>query len=208
MKKFNVAVSYKNVERVTIHISNEYTLAQAIQWAKENTDKIPIPYNTEHVNDSITIDEKYCYFELEDIDKIEDYHSKYKTNYFSVTNESKLKEIIDSCEVAGEGELKLLKSKSGNKYSFCCDCNLYGVLYGLKKDEDPFEWLLKDLQKILPEDEAILLIEVESNNITYLTEICTIITKDKIQNISFYNKVLKTVRSMLQNSEFEIQLEP
>lgn len=63
MKKFNITVLYTSVGTVTIDVPEEYTLAQAIQWAKENTDQISLPYNAEYVDGSLIIDEENCDFE-------------------------------------------------------------------------------------------------------------------------------------------------
>lgn len=63
MKKFTITVLYTSVGTVTIDVPEEYTLAQAIQWAKENTDQISLPYNAEYVDGSLIIDEENCDFE-------------------------------------------------------------------------------------------------------------------------------------------------
>lgn len=63
MKKFTITVLYTSVGTVTIDVPKEYTLAQAIQWAKENINQIPLPYNAEYVDGSFMIDEETCDFE-------------------------------------------------------------------------------------------------------------------------------------------------
>lgn len=127
------------------------------------------------------------------------YYSKCRTNYFSVTDENKLEEIINSCKA--EGEIQLLKNQEG-KYGFCCDCNLYGI----GDDDNSYNLLLEELKKILLEDDAIIIINIGYEKMRYLTGGCDVITKNNIEYIDIINVALKTARRMLQNSKFETQI--
>lgn len=65
-KKFNVTYQYSQIGTVTIYVPEEMTLKEAIEYARDNIDEIPLPTNGEYIQDSDIIDEENCDFEDED----------------------------------------------------------------------------------------------------------------------------------------------
>lgn len=61
MKVFNVAVQCMAVYNSIIEVPNEFTLKEAIEYAKEHIDEIPIS-NLEYISDSDIVDEENCGF--------------------------------------------------------------------------------------------------------------------------------------------------
>ena len=134
------------------------------------------------------------------------YYSMCRTNYFSVTDTDRLEKIINSC--IAESEVKLFKNDKEDKYGFYCYCNLIGLREKDKDTEegiDEYDNLLNELQKILPSEEAIMIMAIGNEKMRYLTATYQIITKDEIRTVDFREIGLEVVRDMLNNPEFETQ---
>lgn len=152
------------------------------------------------------------------------YYSMCRTNYFSVTNEARFREIINKC--SGEDECVLIQCEEDkSKFGFYCECNLTGLFESTNESaceacedkacydcgyvdyDGAFDNLLKELQKILPVGEAIIITEVGNEKMRYLSGFCTIITKDKISWLDLRDLALKKARRMLRNPSFTTQME-
>jgi len=132
------------------------------------------------------------------------YYGKSRTNYFTVTDVEKFADIMK--HLSGEGEVAFYEHKTDKgKYMFYCECNLIG--YTADPDEDDscdeaHDKMIEELQKILPDGEAIILTEAGSEKIKFISCTATIITNSKIKYVSLDGIALATAREMLQNPDY------
>lgn len=63
MKKLNVTIICQSSYNSSINVPDNYTLEQAIQYAKEHINEIPIMSDLEYISDSDILDEENCDFE-------------------------------------------------------------------------------------------------------------------------------------------------
>jgi len=143
-----------------------------------------------------------------------DYYGKTRTNYFSVTNEEKFREIIALCGATDEIKIDDEKQNDGSvKYMFYCE----GVIQGLPDSEsdndagDDFDYsheaFCKALQEILPDDDAVIITEVGSEKMRYLIGSCTVITSKDIKWIDISREAVKLAATMLDNPDFTTENE-
>ena len=64
MKKLNVTIVFQSVGTSSIMVPDEFSLEEAIEYAKKHIDEIPTPlYNSEWISGSDEIDEENCDFD-------------------------------------------------------------------------------------------------------------------------------------------------
>lgn len=63
MKTFNVSVQCMATYTSSIEVPDNMTREEAIEYAKEHIDEIPIKSELEYIGDSEELDEENCYFE-------------------------------------------------------------------------------------------------------------------------------------------------
>lgn len=63
MKTFNVSVQCMATYTSSIEVPDNMTREEAIEYAKEHIDEIPIKSELEYIGDSDQVDEENCYFE-------------------------------------------------------------------------------------------------------------------------------------------------
>lgn len=63
MKKLNVTIVFSSVGMSHIMVPDDFTIEQAIQYAKNHINEIPTPNESEYICDSDEIDEENCDFE-------------------------------------------------------------------------------------------------------------------------------------------------
>ena len=66
---------------------------------------------------------------------------------------------------------------------------------------------MKELQKIIPKDEAFIFTEIGHEKLCYLTGYSIIVTKGKIEMIDLRSDSISKAREMLENDKFDTQLE-
>ena len=150
-----------------------------------------------------------------------DYYGKTRTNYFSVTDAEKFKQIIASC--GSTDEIKIFDEKQNDgsvKYMFYCE----GIIQGLPEreksgdddnredcEDDDFDYdynaFCESLQKIIPDNDAIIITEIGSEKMRYLTGISTVITNKDFKCIDISRESVKLAAKMLNNPEFTTQIE-
>lgn len=62
MKKFNVSIQCLATYTSSIEVPDDMTLEEALEYAKEHIDEIPIKSGLEYISDSDQVDEENCYF--------------------------------------------------------------------------------------------------------------------------------------------------
>lgn len=137
-----------------------------------------------------------------------DYYAKTRTNYFAVTDETKLKEIMKNIIPKATLDSENIDGKT--KYMFYCDGSLEGYpVYDDDEDicESDFHSFAEDIQKILPTDEAVIIKEIGSEKFNYLNAFCTIITKDKVTTIYLDTCAEERVRELLNDEKWSTRVD-
>lgn len=136
------------------------------------------------------------------------YYAKTRTNYFAVTDEAKLKGIMENADPEATLHSENIDGKT--KYMFYCDGSFDGYpVYDEDGDvcEGDFDSFAKDIQNILPADEAIIIKEVGSEKFRYLSAYCTIITKNKVETIDLDVCAEKFVRELLKDEKWSTRMD-
>lgn len=63
MKKLNVTIEFSKVGVSSIMVPDNLTLEEAIEYAKEHINEIPIPSQSDYICGSDIIDEENCNFD-------------------------------------------------------------------------------------------------------------------------------------------------
>ena len=74
-------------------------------------------------------------------------------------------------------------------------------------DADGYEDFLNQLSKILPEDEAFVLIDVGHEKLRYLSGFATIVTNKDIKYVDLTNTTQTVAREMLQKPDYKLEIE-
>lgn len=130
-----------------------------------------------------------------------------RTNYFKVTDEEKLNEIIAQCH-GNEDTIHLCHKIDANgtkRFMFYCE----GSILGFRCDEDFYNYdsFCSALQKILPEDEAIMITEIGHEKMRYLYGGIVVITKDNYQCQNLDRIGRRIAKDMLGNKDWHTQNE-
>lgn len=140
-----------------------------------------------------------------------DYNEKYLTNYFSVTDEMKFKNLIEACVAEDEIEIFEAEQADGSvKYGFGCLKIIHGIPPedgGDNDCEESIDTLYTCLQKLLPPGEAIIVTQIGWEKLNYFTACCTVITCDGIQSIDARDEAVKLAGKMLNNPCFKTEMD-
>ena len=136
------------------------------------------------------------------------YYAFIRSNYFSVTDETRFREIIASC-LGSDEAIRIFESSDGSgKFGFGC----YGSISGVPDDEDdPDDYdvdaFYEALQEVLVEGDAIIITEIGYEKLRYLIGVCTIITKREIQFVNLSDRAVALACEMLGNADFQTQMD-
>lgn len=153
------------------------------------------------------------------------YESCTRTNYFAVTDEEKLKNIVAHIKWGG-GELDFLDKENG-KWGFGGYGSISGLYFNDVKfnddddcddgyeEEDEWEeydeWapdaVYKALQEVVSPDDAIIITEIGYENLRCLNAHSIIITRDSIDIIELRTSALSKACEMLNNPEYDTQMD-
>ena len=133
-----------------------------------------------------------------------------RSNYFAVTDEEKLRELMGS--VKGEYGVHLFDTKMPDgttKYAIGCDGGIYGLQIDpddedSENDLDAFHF---ELQKLLCEGDAIIITEVGYENLRYLVGVSTVITKSSVVWLDLNELSLSKAKELLGNPDFQTQMD-
>lgn len=135
-----------------------------------------------------------------------------RTNYFHVVSEDAFNEFANHL-VADEDEVKTFKNVDENgdeTYGFYA----YSPIHYVENvdDDDWYEDLDDDIfvqeaQKIVAPDDAIIITEVGHEKMRYLVGYTLVITSTAHRGISLSNESVNAARELLNNPQFETQLD-
>jgi hypothetical protein len=132
------------------------------------------------------------------------YMATIRTNYFSVTDEAKLREILSRCYA--EDEIQVFEAGDGSgELGFGC----YGSISGYPEnadEDDPddvsVDALYEALRQIVSEDDAIIITETGYEKLRYLCAHSIIITRREIRVVDLQYEAAKAAGSILGDESF------
>ena len=136
------------------------------------------------------------------------YNAVVRTNYFTITDESRFREIMASC-VGTEDNIEIFEPEvCSGKFGFGC----YGTISGIPTDpEDPettdIDVFYDALQSVLADGDAIIITEIGYEKLRYLIGVCIVITKRGIQCIDLCREAVERAREMLGDNGFTTQMD-
>ena len=129
-----------------------------------------------------------------------------RTNYFRVTDEKKYAELFSRlCSEDNIYDFSRREEDGTIMHGFGCN-NWISMM----SDEDemcslnPFFFAMQD---ILPEDDAFAIIEIGQEKLQYVDGFATVVTKHGIRHMNALNWITQTAREMLQDPDYESQLD-
>lgn len=134
------------------------------------------------------------------------YYGCSRTNYFRVTDEEKYNELFSNL-ISNEADIEdFTEEREGVLY------HGFGAFDSIdyvpkNSQEFDFDLFLSELQKILPENEAFIYMESGHQKLCYITGFAIVVTKDKIANIDIRTMALKMAKQMLNNEDYDTQME-
>lgn len=132
-----------------------------------------------------------------------DYISFTRTNYFRVTDEAAYQALYSYLRAENEALYDFTTEKDGTIWhSF----GMYGTI-DMSEDEDGMDGWFHKLQKLLPEDEAAILLEVGHEKLRYLVGEYTVVTKNAIENGNIEDASINTARRLLHDPSLKTKIE-
>lgn len=143
------------------------------------------------------------------------YYSKTRTNYFRVTDPNKLAELISNLSADGKIELWEKQKDNTTLYGFGGDGSIAGLAVIPNEDgkcedycdESDMNAFLRGLQSLLPDDEAIIILEVGSARMQYLIGTACIITQKDVNWMDLSFMAIDKAAEMLGVENWSTQLE-
>ena len=126
------------------------------------------------------------------------YVGRYRTNYFSVTNEDTFSEWLEQYV---NGADKIVKDHKGG-FSGYGTFSFHGPF---EEEVDEYEALRK-LQELLADGDACVIKEVGYEKFRYLNSVVTIITQNEYKSLDLDSFLTREVQEMLHNSNFTVDL--
>lgn len=134
------------------------------------------------------------------------------TNYFRVTDEDRLAEIISNAFTSNGEEVELFSdtnAKGGTLWGF----GAYGSIDGYRNfftgdvDSDfnmDFYSFTKDLQEILADDDVIIIQEAGHEELRYVTAIAWVISKTEVRTLDLADLIISTCEEMSGVDEYKV----
>lgn len=143
------------------------------------------------------------------------YCGKTRTNYFSVTDENALRDIVSrACGSEDTVHLHMEHTISGGrKFMFLCESEILGFPETDESGEVyedcdySFDEFTAALQKILPENEAIIITEVGNEKMRYLLGCVTVVTRNEIKCKNLRSLGINIARELLKDESWDTKNE-
>ena len=133
------------------------------------------------------------------------YIGVFRSNYFQVTDEEKFKGIVSRMS-SGEGPVTLFTERAPY-YGFGGDGSLSGVVSEDDAESDfpeaDFHLMVQELQDILPDDEAIIIMSAGHEKFRYVSGWTCIITKDGYDYIDMTESAKEKAKELLKNEDWD-----
>lgn len=135
------------------------------------------------------------------------YNSTYRTNYFTVTDEAKYKELFS--RLTGE-DLEDFSGvdNNGPYHGFGGYNGTYYDLDGSREYDGDIEDFLEDLSKILPEDDAVIYTEVGNNKLQHVSGYSLVATKKEgVKCVDLYDAAKNLAKECLEKDDYTTKME-
>jgi len=140
-----------------------------------------------------------------------DYCGATRSNYFKVTDEDALSELLSSSRCEDKKIVLFEREVDGEKtFSFGCSGGIEGVDDNdddLDVFEDRFNVFVSRLQAIIPAGEVITIIEAGYNGIQDVGGSAVVVTKDACSYIGLRDKAERAAQEMLGNPKYNLVME-
>ena len=140
-----------------------------------------------------------------------------RTNYFHVTDEEKYKYLFNG--LVGSDDEIISFDETDKNGKILHGFGSYGSIYWSpskadgnpdwldEDDTDGYEDFLNQLSKILPKDEAFVLIDVGHEKLRYLSGFATIVTNKDIKYVDLTNTAQTVAQEMLRKPNYKLEIE-
>ena len=127
-----------------------------------------------------------------------------RTNYFRVTDEAAYQKLFN--KLCGEDVIQdFTREENGVTY------HGFGCFGCIDFEDENGDWNIEaffaELQKILPDDEAFVLMEGGHEKLRYVIGCVDIVTKDRREFMDIQTYAIQHAKKMLRNPEFKTELE-
>lgn len=140
------------------------------------------------------------------------YYGSTRTNYFKVTDGDAFVKLIEKCATDDPEGISVWtnEAKDGTTlYGFGCYGDIDGIDTGDDEDYPDYNYdeFIGELQKLLPEGEAVIITHVGQEKLRYLCGSVTVATKDKVE-YRYLSKIgADLAKEMLGNPEWNTKNE-
>lgn len=142
------------------------------------------------------------------------YNCATRTNYFEVKDAEALKSLIAKTH-SGEDKISIFtrtdKETGKTLYGFGCYSSIDGIPSPQKNEKSKelgddleldHELFVKELQKIVADDDAIIITEAGNEKLRYVCGDSTIITAKEVRTIDLKNAAKVAAKQMLNNKDW------
>ena len=141
-----------------------------------------------------------------------DYSCVSRTNYFRVTDEDRLAEIISNAFTSSGEEIEFFSDTNANGktiWGFAAYGSIDGYRNFFTGDVDSdfdmdFYSFAKDLQEILADDDVIIIQEVGHEGLRYVTAIAWVISKTEVRTLDLADLTISTCEEMSGVDEHKV----
>ena len=135
------------------------------------------------------------------------YYETCRTNYFRVIDEGRYQALFNS--LTAEDEIHdFTETRDGVIWHAFGSYSFITFAYIDTDGEEEYDMGLfyDELQDILPDGEAFILMGAGYEKLRYVTGYATIVTKDDIKYVNIQDEALKTARDILKNPDWTTEM--
>lgn len=131
-----------------------------------------------------------------------------RTNYFHVKDEEAFRKFAEKL-YCNEGDIEVWedKDKAGKTvFGFGCCSSFCGIHSDSANAENPdaaYDCFVDEIQKLVAEDDAVIIFEIGREKLNYLNGLATVITTKEQKYLDISDFAVDQARKMLGNKEWE-----
>jgi len=131
-----------------------------------------------------------------------------RTNYFHVKDEEAFRAFAEKL-YCNEGDIEVWedKDKAGRTvFGFgCCSsfCGIHSDSANAENPDDAYDSFVDEIQKLIAEDDAVIIFEIGREKLNYLNGLATVITAKEQKYLDISDFAVDQAREMLGNKEWE-----
>lgn len=137
------------------------------------------------------------------------YYCNIRTNYFHVKDINAFENLMSRVSSEDSVEVFRDRDKQGREV---VGFGTYGSIWGLTEndaencDDASYDKFIKELQKCVEDDDAILIMEVGHEKLRYLTGVTEIVTRNEYKAVDMIESAVAEASKMLKNSEYSTKV--